>query len=88
MVQMLKTTKCSKTYDPYGFIGNNDMNILYKALVKGLVGLSIAAGIGSAIAIAIVFGGRQLTRMRTAYYWTSTNRRISSLCARRPRSSA
>ena len=34
------------------------MNNLYRAFIKTLVGLSIVAGIGSAIALAIMFGGR------------------------------
>ena len=34
------------------------MNILYKSLLNALVGLSVVAGVGSAIAIAILFGGR------------------------------
>ena len=34
------------------------MNNLYRAFINTLVGLSIVAGIGSAIALAIMFGGR------------------------------
>jgi len=34
------------------------MNILYRALINTLVGLSVIAGIGSALVIAIMFGGR------------------------------
>ena len=34
------------------------MNILYRALINALVGFSVVAGIGSALIMAIMFGGR------------------------------
>lgn len=45
------SSSCAKkTHDQFKFIMTNDMNILNKVLVNGLVGFTIVAGAGSVIA--------------------------------------